>query len=63
MTRLLNAGRMCLGIHDVKFEVRPSRLTVGDLWTLLPLRLAKQHPAETSLIKDFVGSWLVDKVK
>ena len=43
-------------------ELGPSRLTVGNLWTLLPPHVAAKHSSETSCIKDFQGGWLVDKV-
>ena len=62
VTRLLNAKGVNLGIHHVMLEIGPSRLTFGDLWTLLPPHVAVQHSSETSSIKDFVGGWLVDKV-
>ncbi|CAH3135730.1 unnamed protein product [Pocillopora meandrina] len=62
VTRLLNAWRVNLGIDDVMLEIGPSRLTVGDLWTLLPPHEAAQCYLVTSSIRDFVGGWLVDKV-
>ena len=43
-------------------EIGPSRLTVGDQWTLLPSHVAAQHSLETSSIKDFVRGWLAHKV-
>ena len=61
-TRLLNAWRVNLGIHNVMLEIGPSRLTVGDLWTLLPPHVTAQCSSVTSSIKNFVGGWLVDKV-
>ena len=62
VTRLLNAKGVNLGMHHVMLEIGPSRLMVGDLWTLLPPHVAVQHSSETNSIKDFVGGWLVDKV-
>lgn len=62
VTRLLNARRVNLGIDNVMLEIGPSRLTVGDLWTLLPPHVAAQYSSVTSSIGNFVGGWLVDKV-
>lgn len=62
VTRLLNAWRVNLEIDDVMLEIGPSRLTVGDLWTLLPPLEAEQCSLVTSSIRNFVGGWLVDKV-
>ena len=45
-------------------EVGPARLTVSDLWTLIPLDISSQsrHPSlTTSSIKGFVKGLLVDK--
>ena len=62
VTCLLNARRVNLGIDNVMLEIGPSRLTVGDLWTLLPPHVAAQCSSVTSSIGNFVGGWLVDKV-
>ena len=62
ITRLPNAKGVNLGMHHVMLEIGPSRLMVGDLWTLLPPHVAVQHSSETNSMKDFVGGWLVDKV-
>ena len=62
VTCLLNAKGVNLGIQYVMLEIGPSRLTVGDQWTLLPPHVAVQHSSETSSIKYFVGGWLMDKV-
>ena len=62
VTRFLNARRVNLGIDNVMLEIGPSRLTVGDLWTLLPPHVAAQYSSVTSSIGNFVGGWLVDKV-
>ena len=62
LSRLLKAKGVNPGIHHVMLEIGPSRLMVGDLWTLLPPHVAVQHSSETNSMKDFVGGWLVDKV-
>ena len=36
VSRLVNANRVDLGINDVMLEVGPARLTVSELWTLIP---------------------------
>ena len=43
-------------------EVGPARLTVSDLWTLIPPNISSRHSSLTTSIKGFVKGWLVDKV-
>ena len=64
-TGYVNANRVGLGINDVMLEVGPARLTVSDLWTLIPPNISSQsrHSSlTTSSIKGFVKGLLVDKV-
>lgn len=62
VSRLTNASKIGLGLNDVMLEVGPARLTVSDLWTLIPPNISSRHSFITNSIKGFVGGWLVDKV-
>ena len=62
ISRLVNANTVGLGINDVMLEVGPARLTVSDLWMLIPPNISSRHSSLTTSIKGFVKGWLVDKV-
>ena len=62
VSRLVNANRVGLGINGVVLEVGPARLTVSDLWTLIPPNISSRHSSLTTSITGFVKGWLVDKV-
>ena len=41
VSRLVNAKKVGLRINDVMLQVGPARLTVSDLWTLIPPNISR----------------------
>ena len=41
VSRLIEAHKIGLGTNSIMIEVGPTKLTVGDLWTLLPPDVAR----------------------
>ena len=62
VSRLIEAHKIGLGTNSIMIEVGPTKLTVGDLWTLIPPDVARRHNSETKSLKNFRPGWLIDKV-
>ena len=62
VSRLIEAHKIGLGTNSILIEVQPTKLTVGDLWTLIPPDVARRHNSETKSLKNFRPGWLIDKV-
>ncbi|XP_046861499.1 uncharacterized protein LOC124454791, partial [Xenia sp. Carnegie-2017] len=62
LSRLINATKMGFKLHDVLLDFGQTQLTLGDLWTLIPPKVARMHSLETSSLTNFHPGWLIDKV-
>ena len=62
VSRLIEAHKIGLETTSIIIEVGPTKLTVGDLWTLIPPDVARRHNSETKSLKNFRPGWLIDKV-
>ena len=62
LSRLITARRNGLKATDVLLDVGPTKLTIGDLWTLMPPDVSRKHSSETSSLTNFRPGWLIDKV-
>ena len=63
LSRLITATKKGFKTQDVLLDVGPTKLTIGDLWTLIPPDMARKHSSETSSITNFRPGWLIDKVR
>ena len=55
-SRLITVTRKGLKTQDVLLDVGPTKLTIGDLWTLIPPDIARKHSSKTLFITNL--SWL-----